>query len=177
MKKILDFALSDCGKIILDYLFLIIPIIVSCVAIWISISNSKKENKIAMFNVRYMSISQMQTVLNFAKGIEGCDDSRIVLRLFDSLWGTNGIDKTFADNLIQYRCKLEQIKNEVLQSKFTFKQKFVIDLADIVYELHLTIMAAINNSKDLANHVNELTAMCNVFYEKDYKKFVKQCKI
>ena len=177
MLRFIDWACSDSAKVFLDYLLVIIPIFLSCIAIGISISVSKKESQIAMFNIRYTSISQIQTIINFSKGIEDCKDSRIVLRLFDSLWGTNGINEDFADNLIQYRCKLVKIKSDVIQSKFTFKQDFVADPSEIVYLLHLTIMSAINNSDDLNDHIKEFTEMCDTFYEKDYQKLVKQCKI
>ena len=172
MRDLLNWILSDSGKVILDYLLVIVPIVLSGIAIGISISVSKKESKIAMFNIRYASISQIQTILNFSKGIEDCSDSRIVLRLFDSLWGTNGINEDFANNLIQYRCELEKIKRDIIQSKYTFKQDF-----SVVYALHMTVMAALNNSNDLNSHIQKLTEMCNIFYEKDYQKLVKQCKI
>lgn len=175
MNFIADLSIES-KQILLDYFLIIVPIIVSCVAIVISLISSNKQNKIAMFNIRYASITQFQTILNFAQGVKDCDDPRIILRLFDSLWGTNGTKLTFEDNLIQYRCKLESIKNDVLQSKYAFKYNFNIEPGDIVFLLHETIMSAIS-SKNVSENVKKFTSMCDEFYEKDYNKISKQTKI
>lgn len=176
MEKIINWATSEQGRLILDYALVIVPILVSCVAIVISLTISKKQNKIAMFQIRYTAIFQMQTILNFTKGLEGTNNPKIVLRLFDSLWGTNGTKTSYEDNLIQYRSKLEKIKNDILQFELAFKYKCKTDPNDIVCALHLVIMDAIAENNDSSN-VKTLIDLCNSFYENDYKKLARKTKI
>lgn len=176
MQTILDWLSNEGNRDVIDYFLVIIPIIVSCIAIIISVSVSKKQNKIAMFNIRYTCISQMQTILNFAAGLNGCEEPKIILRLFDSLWGTNGTKKSFEENLIQYRCQLENIKKDVLQSEFVFKNKYKTDPYELVYALHIVVMDSINEN-EVTESVKAFTNKCNLFYEKDYKKLTRQTNI
>ena len=176
MEKIINWLTSEQGRLVLDYALVLVPIVVSCIAIAISVRTAKKQNKIAMFQIRYTAIFQMQTILNFVSGLEGTDDPKIILRLFDSLWGTNGTKADYEDNLIQYRSKLEKIKSDVLQFEFAFNYKCKTDPSDIVYALHLVVMAAISE-KDIAVNVSSLKALCQSFYEIDYKQLTKKTRI
>ena len=54
-------------KDIVDYLLVIVPIVVSIVAIYISIATARKQNKIALFERRYNCLFQIKTVLAFSK--------------------------------------------------------------------------------------------------------------
>ena len=57
-------------KDLIDYLLVIVPIVVSVVAIYISIATARKQNKIALFERRYNCLFQIKTVLNFSQPTE-----------------------------------------------------------------------------------------------------------
>ena len=46
-----------------DYLSVLAPLVLSAVAIWISISTARKQNRIALFNMRYDAIVDIRTIL------------------------------------------------------------------------------------------------------------------
>lgn len=52
-------------KNIIDYLLIIVPIIISLVAIFISIATAKRQNNIAMFELRYKALATIKRVLSF----------------------------------------------------------------------------------------------------------------
>ena len=160
----------------LDYLLVIIPIFISCVAIGITISISKKQNKIELFNVRYKCISQIESILSFSKCIEDCKNSQIIITVFDSIWGTDGTNLSFEEKLVVYRCKLEFIKFDVSSAKLVFKHKFHTDPFDLVFSLHELLMVLIKG-EDVEPYVYDLNNKCNLFYEKDFQKIVDITKI
>lgn len=53
-------------KSIVDYALIIVPIIVSCVAIGISVSTAKKQNKIALFEKRFEAYANLLKLKSFS---------------------------------------------------------------------------------------------------------------
>ena len=74
-------------KSIIDYLVIIVPIILSIVAIGISIATARKQNKIALFDRRYACLFQIRMILQFAEAIKEVSDPKVILQLFDAFWG------------------------------------------------------------------------------------------
>ena len=48
-----------------DYLLIIVPIVISIVAIGIAIYTSNKQNRIALYQLRYQALSRLKRVLLF----------------------------------------------------------------------------------------------------------------
>ena len=66
MEKIINWATSEQGRIILDYALVIVPILVSCVAIVISVKTAEKQNKIGLFEKRFEAYANLLKMKAFA---------------------------------------------------------------------------------------------------------------
>ena len=60
-----------------DYFAIIAPLVLSVVAVWISISTAKKQNKIALFEMRYKTVSVLCFLLSVAKEVVNQKDKEI----------------------------------------------------------------------------------------------------
>ena len=60
-----------------DYFAIIAPLVLSVVAVWISISTAKKQNKIALFEMRYKTVSVLCFLLPVAKEVVNPKDTEI----------------------------------------------------------------------------------------------------
>lgn len=162
-------------KNIIDYLLVIVPIAVSIVAMVISITISKKQNKIALFERRYNCLFQIKTLLAFSKSVEITFSREIIIKLFDSFWGTNIANLSGDDQLVFVGSQIEIIKKDVEQATFLFKYKFNIQPKDIVDSCQSVLMDSLLG-KSFDESRNEFISKCEEFKTKDLdsiQKFVK----
>ena len=153
-----------------------IPIIISLVAIGISIATAKKENKIALFELRYKSYAQLKTISSFDASIYDAHDSSIILKIFDALWGTNIADLADEEKLIKERCEMEKIIRDVHQIKFLFKHKFVVDFSRVLQNMQHLLSSATVGKIDLEAQ-KELHRLCELFEDKDLNYICKNLRI
>ena len=59
-----------------------VPIVVSIVAVCIAVATARKQNKIALFEKRYMVLSQLNAVLAIDAGIYDSTDWHVILSVF-----------------------------------------------------------------------------------------------
>ena len=128
MKEILQEISSTLNNInqhdIWDYVTIIAPLVLSAVAVYISIRTTKKQNKIALFEKRYSCFFQIKVILNFAETITDSPNKIVVLGLFDAIWGTS-ISRLSGDRqIIEVKTQLEIIKKDIVQAPYLFKYKF-----------------------------------------------------
>lgn len=71
-------------KNIIDYLLIIVPIIISLVAIFISIATAKRQNNIAMFELRYKALATIKRVLGFKVVFYVADNPRVIVESFNA---------------------------------------------------------------------------------------------
>lgn len=70
-----------------DYIAIIAPLVLSVVAVWISIGTAKKQNKIALFEMRYRVVSILSFLLPVAKELvnsKEIDDWTILATAMDT---------------------------------------------------------------------------------------------
>lgn len=146
-----------------------IPIAVSVVSIFISLATAMRQNKIALFELRYRCFSQLRTIRSFDASVHDCEKASLILTLFDALWGTNIASATDDERLVQARCQLEKIIHAVGQGRFLFKHKFCADLFDIMTNLQKILIAATQGNVDVEAQKN-LHQLCERFEEKDLRK-------
>ena len=175
LKEIVKAIEKLSEKDIIDYLLVIVPILVSIVAIFISIATARKQNKIALFERRYNCFFQIKTVLAFSKAIETPYDRKVIVALFDSFWGTNIAFLSGDKQLVLAMSQVEIIKKDIEQATFLFKHEFNVPPTNIIDHLQSVIIDSILD-KSIENDRNKLLSMCKEFEEKDLKhiqKFVK----
>lgn len=66
MERIINWLTNEQGSIVLDYALVLVPIIVSCIAIAISVKTAKKQNKIALFDKRFEAYANLLKLKAFA---------------------------------------------------------------------------------------------------------------
>lgn len=74
---------------IFDYLIVIVPILLSIVAIVISIYTIHKQNKIALFEMRYKALTQLKAILMYEEAIYELDDPTDIVDAFDMAFSTD----------------------------------------------------------------------------------------
>ncbi len=154
----------------------VISIIISFVAILISIMTAKKQNKIALFELRYKCYAQLRTIRSFDSTIYDCDDANMIIKIFDMLWKTNLADKLGDECLVKSRCQMEQIANDVLQSEFLFRRKFDVDFADVLINTQKILMEASYGKVDKEAKI-ELHKLCELIEKKDIDYMKNKLKI
>ena len=163
-------------KDIVDYLLVIVPIVVSIVAIYISIATARKQNKIALFERRYNCLFQIKTILNFSDTIKEDANGKIILALYDAFWGTN-ISRLSGDNqIIAAKCHFEVVKKDVEQAIFLFDHNFDIVPVDVLKSFHAVLFDAMKGD-NLEQSKKEFFLVRDKFAEKDFKKLRKIVKL
>lgn len=171
-------AIEELGrKDFLDIAVAFSPIILSVIAIVISIYVARKQNKIAMFNIRYEAIFRLKTVLTFAVSIENIDDSKIAVALFDGYFGCdilNCSDK--GKSVIQAQAEVEKIKKDLLMIGFLFGGKYHTKIQNIIIPLQSFMMSAARGSID-TEQLNLFVELSKEFYDKDFGKLCRKTRL
>ena len=163
-------------KDIVDYLLIIVPIVVSIVAIVISIATAKKQNKIALFERRFRCVSQIQMIVAFGSSIDSTAKPLLITQLFDAYWGTDISLSKGTLKTIKAKSQLEKIIDDVAQAKFLFNCKYNVEPLDLVKSFHRIIIGAQGDDipEDL---INEFCSLCETFHEKDFPKLKNKIKL
>jgi len=169
-----------------DYALIGAPIILSIVAIGITIYVARKQNKIALFEKRYNCLYQLYTIGCFSKEIQNIGkesiksnappnviNSNIILVLFGSHWGVDVIESPTIQKLTQTKCQIDLIRSYISQAQFLFNQKFSVDLNEIGRLFQNIVLGATQN-KVLIEDIEKFCELCNKFYKIDYPKMKKQ---
>ena len=113
MEEIVKAIEKLAEKDIIDYLLIIVPIVISLLAVAISVVTARKQNKIAMFELRYKALSAIKRISNFATVFYITDQTRIVIEMFNSCFSTslNCEDKTMG--LVAAKNELNNLEESV----------------------------------------------------------------
>ena len=176
MKEIVTAIEKLAEKDIVDYLLIIAPILISIVAIIISIATSCKQNKIALYEQRYRCLTQVKRIISFSEMIKKNKNPVIVLELFDAMWGSNVSTSSGDAQIIRAKYQMEIIKDDVEQITFLFKHSSYESLALIIKNLH-TIMLEAVDEKVVQEHLDAFCKSCDKFYVGDFKQLTKRTKL
>lgn len=96
-----------------DYLLIIVPILISLVAIFISVAIAIRQNKIAMFELRYRALATIMKVISFGITFNYTNNPRVILESFNSCFSTSisSVDKVAA--LVDIRRNLDNMEEKV----------------------------------------------------------------
>jgi hypothetical protein len=159
-----------------DFVAIIAPLLLSVVAVYISVRTTKKQNKIALFEKRYSCFFPIRVILNFAETITDTPNKKVVLGLFDAFWGTSVSRMSGDRQTIEAKTQLETIKKDIVQAPYLYKHKFVVMPIDILCKFHEVILCAIGD-KELDAPINEFISVCKDFKVKDLKQIEKSIKL
>jgi len=164
------------NKSIVDYFIIIIPIVVSIVAIIISINTSKKQNKIAIFEKRYECLYQMKNVIEYSDKIKEADNPNILLTSFNLYFKTELFVSCEVSDIINMKAQIDQINKDIRKAGFLFKYKFQIPPSTIGRKLNGVLCKAIDGKKD-EKQILEFIELVNKFYELDFNEMIKRTKL
>ena len=159
-----------------DYLLIIIPIILSFLAIIISISTARKQNRIALFEKKYKALCLLNAIINFEKSIEKLDNAVIIVQCFDMAFNSDVAQHTSDMALIKASSILDQVDRDISVIYYTTNGKYRPMINDILKSL------AIVSADAIVEKVNEeekkrLHKACIKFYSLGYSKLDKKMKI
>ena len=93
-----------------DYLLIIVPIAISLIAIIISVTTARRQNKIAMFELRYKALATIKRVLNFASVLYVTNNQRLIIESFNISFSTSISLEDQAKALVNVRMKLDDME-------------------------------------------------------------------
>ena len=164
-----------------DYLLIIVPIVISIVAIGISIHISNRQNRIAVFQLRYKAMCRLNSILMFENNVLKYNDPSKILKGFDmflnaDIFKRQGTTECDWDRTIQLTHFLSIVDNDlaILSCSLTKKQKKSLDNM-------MTLLAGITvdalNGKISNDEINALHNECKTFSPKVWKKLERKLKI
>lgn len=142
MEELIKAVEAISQKTVFDYLIVVIPIALSVVAIGISIYTLYRQNKIALFEMRYKAVSQLKAIIMFEKSIYTLETPKVILRTFDMAFCADLDDQFEKDALVKAGIKTEQIHFDIGIIDPILK-KHSVDLFDIMDCLSKIISDAI----------------------------------
>ena len=100
-------------KSIIDYLLIIVPIAISLVAIFVSIVTARRQNKIAMFELRYKALSTIKRISYFASTFYVTKNPHVVIESFNCCFATCLDNKDELRSLVNARVKMNEMEENV----------------------------------------------------------------
>lgn len=176
MQGLIDAINQSHSKDIIDIIAIFSPIVLSVVAIVISIYTVHKQNKIALFEMRYKAFAILKTIVLFALAVEKVDNSREILLVFDSFFGTHVSNNDGSGLVADMNSRIEIIKHNTLTSIFLFSKKYQESIEPIVYDFQLFMINVINNNFDETSK-NDFCEKCRLFTQNELDEISKELRI
>lgn len=163
-----------------DYLLIIVPIVISIVAIGIAIYTANKQNRIALFQLRYQALSRLKRVLLFEESVlpnatpaDIVDGANVFFLIDIKQEIVNGVPW---NQYIKITSFLSEVENDlaVLHCYIPKEQQEAID--NMLTQLAEILADAISNRHN-SDAIQILHQECKKFPEKDIKKLEKKFKL
>jgi len=157
-----------------DFLIILSPIILSAVAIYISIATARKQNRISLFEKRYIVITQINAIITFAAGVRNCDSPNIICGLFDTYFDSNICSYSGEDRILNAVARTRKVRDIVFQSKFLFQSKYTDESITKIVMLLTAVVVDASANRVAPNKIEDFCQECDVFYETKYPMLSKQ---
>ncbi len=159
-----------------DYLSVLAPLVLSAVAIWISISTAVKQNKIALFNLRYEAIHSLALILSYSKMIVGIEKANVAQYLFNANFACEikYDDKLMA--LHQTYVELRKVEKSVLVIEYLFSTKDMEEIQEL-FTLLRNFMERLVENEVNSEWRDKLCAACEAFEKGTYKELSEKTKL
>lgn len=181
MEEVVKTVEKLAEKTWIDYLLIIVPILISVVSIYISIRISNKQNKIALYQLRYKALCQLNCILMFDKNVLEYKSPDIIIKGFNMFFNTNLQQGTKTedvpwDQYIKATSCLSKIDNDlsILYCSLTVQQKESIDR---IMECLADIIASAISEETAEEKIIALHLECSKFTDKEFKKLEKILKL
>lgn len=164
---------------IIDIIGIFSPIILSVIAIFISIYTMWKQNKIALFEKRYMIISQLRLLITFDNCVSHSYTALSVLSAFDSAFGTdiiNIFENSREDAMIKVNNRLKILQNDILMGEFFLHHDYKEKTSEILQITRLIVFNAIDK-KPQPDLCKELHNLCEKLKDDYVEELIKKTRL
>lgn len=97
MDQIVQAINSSHSRDWVDYLAIFAPFVLSIVAVWVSVSTARRQNKIALFEKRFVFYCELHKLTAFSEAIEICNSKEEIYKSFRN-WFCNGLFSEVLNN-------------------------------------------------------------------------------
>ena len=159
-----------------DYLLISVPIAISIGAIIISVATARKQNRIALFEMRYKALLQIKTILDFENIVYGEDSSRAILRAFDMFYGTDICSKDSIVALMVSAQQMKIIEQEIAPVSFLLdkKRKGIFD--QLLSDFSQAMIDAINK-RTITESKEKFHSVCLILKNEVLEKIMRKIKV
>lgn len=100
-------------KSIVDYFIIVVPIVISVCAIIVSVATARRQNKIAMFELRHRALATLKRISNFSSVFYVTSDSQVVIEAFNCCFATSIDSNDQLKALSNSRMKINDMEENV----------------------------------------------------------------
>lgn len=170
-------GLNELGlKDWIDTILVLASLLLSVVAIGISIATAKKQNKIALFNMRYEALHSLTLVLSYAKMIVGIEKEHMAKYLFNANFSCEIKYDNKDEALYQTYVELRKIEKSVLVVGYLFSKNAAKEIQNIFVLLRNFMERLVEDEVNLEWR-DKLCAACEAFEKRTYKKIDAKTKL
>lgn len=170
----------------IDYGLIFVPILISILAIVISVLTARKQNKIALFEIKYDVISQIRLIKAFSNCLAENNNSRMILSAFDSCFEMNLLQEyerskqknqqNKFDIIIKINNRLKALQNNMLKVEFFLKAYNRDDTAKLMIDIRRIVVSALDENID-NEMIKDFKVLSDDFMKKYLKPMVESVKI
>ena len=158
-----------------DYLSVIAPLVLSVVAIAISLFVAHKQNRIALFTIRHDAIVDIRTILLFESKI--CDDldNKLIKVFYDGAFGTDVTNKCEKDAVVQIFATTTRLEKSALV-KILVPRKDLSQVHDVIISMQQMMLGVVADEAATIEKA-EFHKACDILLNGSYKKLCKAVRI
>ena len=158
-----------------DYLSVLAPLVLSAVAIWISISTARKQNRIALFNMRYDAIVDIRAILLFESKIDKDAENRIIKVIYDGLFGTTVSSCGEKDAIVQILATTCRLEKSCLINVLVSGKDFD-DVHNAITTLQALMIEVVGEEKAVTEK-EEFQKACKTLLDGSYNDLCKKAQV
>lgn len=164
-------------KTTIDYAIALAPIILSIVAILISINTARRQNNIALFEKRLKLLSIMQSLFAFSDSISEADSSGVefICVLYNSIFQAN-IIRSDRKSLESFYASVKIMERELLAEEYLFSYNLSKQIKNLLEKLTL-FMERVVTAKKFYKEQDAFCSACKSFESDYYEILAKEAKI
>ncbi len=186
MEELIKAVESISEKNWIDYGLIFVPILISILAVVISVLTAKKQNKIALFEIKYGVISQIRLIKAFSNCLKDSINSITILSAFDSCFEMNLLQEyeqskqtnqqNKQDIIIKINNRLKALQNNMLTVEFFLKAYKREDTAKLMIQLRKIVVSALDENID-DEIIKDFKMLSDDFMKKYLEPMVESVKI
>ena len=172
--QVISDAIRDVGtKDCFDIISVVLPLVLSLVAIVVTLYTVYKQNKIALFQLRYDAFFTIFLVLQFSESVKKLKNAKYAVVLYNSYFSSSLPFDDPAEALQLVYASNKKLERMSFASKFLFKTpKAHALIAQIFKSLNDFMAGAVEGRIDEKSR-DELNRSCEEFYSNHKKRFEK----